>query len=158
MSLIPIETAMEHLRADPGSEAEVQRKLTAAEISAAEFLNRSIFEDADAMEAAVALVPAALIAAGEAYEAALEAAAAITDPVAYAASVEYAESVYQQAQRAAHETRYGVVMDELIEAGILLIAGHLWENRQTVVVGASVADLPNGAHAMLVPRRIGLGV
>lgn len=156
--LVPVDVAKLHLRAEDADDAEVQLKLTAAERAAALFLNRRIFADEQEMADEIALVPAAMIDAGTAYRAAITAAEAITDSVARAASVEYAQHVYETAQRAAYETRHGVVVDELITAGILLTAGHLWENRQDVVVGASVAELPRGAQTMLWPYRIGLGV
>lgn len=41
---------------------------------------------------------------------------------------------------------------------MLLTVGHLYANREDVVVGASAVDLPQGARALLWPHRIGLGV
>lgn len=41
---------------------------------------------------------------------------------------------------------------------ILLIVGHLYANREDVVVGAAVAELPQGSKALLWPYRRGLGV
>ena len=52
----------------------------------------------------------------------------------------------------------GIVINAAITAAMLLIAGHLYANREDVVVGASVAKLPNGAQYLLQPYRSGMGV
>lgn len=41
-----------------------------------------------------------------------------------------------------------------IKAAILLIIGHLYENREDVVVGRQVADLPKGSEYLLNPYRL----
>lgn len=52
----------------------------------------------------------------------------------------------------------GIVATSAIDAAVLLICGKLYANREDVVVGASVAELPGGAMSLLHPYRIGLGV
>lgn len=47
---------------------------------------------------------------------------------------------------------------ETIRRAILLIVGHLYENREQVVVGASVAELPMGVLFLLQPYRLKMGV
>lgn len=47
---------------------------------------------------------------------------------------------------------------EVIKKAIRLIAGHMYENRENVVIGASVAELPMGALFMLQPYRRHMGV
>ena len=55
MSIIALTTAKAHLRLESDyPDDQVQGKLDAAESSAAQFLNRRIFEDQDALNAAVA--------------------------------------------------------------------------------------------------------
>jgi uncharacterized phage protein (predicted DNA packaging) len=44
------------------------------------------------------------------------------------------------------------------EAAVLLTTAHLYGNREDVVAGVSVAQLPNGSHALLIPYRVGMGV
>lgn len=44
------------------------------------------------------------------------------------------------------------------EAAVLLLTAHLYSNREDVVAGVSVAQLPSGSHALLNPYRTGLGV
>lgn len=52
----------------------------------------------------------------------------------------------------------GVVMDDAIKAACLLMVGHLFANREDVVVGASAVDLPSNSKSLLYPYRISLGV
>lgn len=44
------------------------------------------------------------------------------------------------------------------EAAVLLLTAHLYSNREDVVAGVSVAQLPSGSHALLAPYRTGMGV
>ena len=50
-----------------------------------------------------------------------------------------------------------IVVNDAIRAAVLLIAGHLFRNREEVT-GDTVNQLPMGAHALLWPHRVGLGV
>lgn len=45
-----------------------------------------------------------------------------------------------------------------IRAAMLLTIGHLYENREAVVIGATVAELPLGVQNLLQPFRLSLGV
>lgn len=51
-----------------------------------------------------------------------------------------------------------MVINGPVKAAMLLILGHLYANRENSVVGVSSQDLPMGAHSLLWPYRIGLGV
>lgn len=51
-----------------------------------------------------------------------------------------------------------IVVNDAIRAAILLIVGHLFANREAVVTGTIATQLPMGAHSMLWPYRVGLGV
>lgn len=53
MSMVAIDMAMQHLRAEPYDQNYVQLLLDAAEQSAQDFMSRKVFVDADAMGAAV---------------------------------------------------------------------------------------------------------
>jgi uncharacterized phiE125 gp8 family phage protein len=44
-----------------------------------------------------------------------------------------------------------------VKRGILLLVGHLFENREDSIVGTSVTELPMGATSLLLPHRV-LGV
>ncbi len=52
----------------------------------------------------------------------------------------------------------GIVMDDVIKAACLLILGHLFSNREDVVSGGSVSELPHGSKALLYPYRISVGM
>lgn len=51
-----------------------------------------------------------------------------------------------------------LVANTEIQAAVLLTVGHLYNNREDVVIGATVAKLPQGANDLLWPYRVGLGV
>ncbi len=51
-----------------------------------------------------------------------------------------------------------MVVDDLIRSAILLITGHLYANREDVVVGAPVAELPMASRYLLQPYRKMMGV
>ena len=152
MSIISIDVAREHLRLEPDYPAQqVQPYLDAAEGAARQFLNRRIFADQAAKDAAVAAID--LVAAKQALDAAIKAAEAMTDPAAKQSATEYARYMYRQALSEADETFHGVLMNPQIQAGILLIAAHLFEHR-----GDAQAAIPEAAYMLLHPYREGLGV
>lgn len=158
MSLIDLAVARAHLRLeDDYPDEQILPYLLAAESAAAQFLSRGVFADEIALTAAIGGVPAALVAASEAYETAREVADAIEDCVARCAAQEHACWVYKNAQTAARETYSGIVINAQIEAAVLLTLGHLFENRQDVQQG-SVQQLPIGSQQLLFPFRVGLGV
>lgn len=158
MALVDLLAAKAHLRLGAGyPDEQVAPYLSAAELLAVKFLNRNVYADAEALQAAIAAVPAALIAAGTAYRDAVMAADAVTDPIARCANRDYAHDVYRAAQTAARQARVGIVVNDLIKAGILLILGHLFENREDVVAGVSVAQLPRGSQHLLTPYRVEMG-
>ncbi len=51
-----------------------------------------------------------------------------------------------------------IVVNYAIRAAILLTLGHLYMNREDVVVGVSAAEMPRGARDLLRPHRIPPGV
>jgi hypothetical protein len=111
--LITPEQARAHLRTDGTDDAaDLALKTEAAEQLAAEFLNRQLFADQTALDAAVE--------AGTAGEAPM-------------------------------------VVNSLVRAGILLILGHLYANREDVIAGTAT-DLPQGSRSLLAPYRVGMGV
>lgn len=56
------------------------------------------------------------------------------------------------------EDETGMVASGSIKAAILLTCGHLFANRESVVVGYQAATLPMGAHDLLRPHRLGPGL
>ncbi|MDH0745736.1 head-tail connector protein [Pseudomonas sp. GD03842] len=51
-----------------------------------------------------------------------------------------------------------LVINKSITAACLLILGHLYANREDVIVGTSGTILPMGARSLLAPFRVDLGV
>lgn len=135
MSITPIEVAMHHLRADEDDEADVQRKLDAAEEIAAQYMGRTIYPDAETLAAA-----------------ATQAAEQISTMLnAGGGKIELDDS---HAYHDALMQRRGVVMNPAIEAGVLLILGTLYAHREDVTVGFSATELPIAATHRLQPYRI----
>jgi uncharacterized phiE125 gp8 family phage protein len=56
-----------------------------------------------------------------------------------------------------YEVGYDAVPSPIISA-ILLIIGHLYENRQQNIVNMNVADLPMGIYHLLQPYRLNIGI
>ncbi|WP_282389806.1 head-tail connector protein [Pseudomonas sp. PS01296] len=113
MSAIDIALAMQHLRAEVEDQAYVQALLSAAEDSAAQYIQRQFYADAAALESAVLSGTAG------------------ADPIVITGS---------------------------IVAACLLILGHLYGNREDVVVGTISIQVPMGSRTLLGPYRVGLGV
>lgn len=158
MSLVDLPTAKAHVRDEEATDLQVTPYLNAAELSAVNFLNRKVYATQNELDMAIAAVPAALLTAGTTYEAAILAADAITDQVASAAAAQYATGVYALAQDDARATRSGMVVNDAVKAAILLIFGSLYENRQDVVAGVTVAQIPMGSQYLLQPYRVAMGV
>ena len=135
MSITPIEVAMHHLRADDDDEADVQRKLEAAEEIAAQYMGRTIYEDAEALSVGIEQ-------AGEQINAMLSVGGGHID---LDNSHAYHDALMQ---------KRGVVMNPAIEAGVLLILGTLYAHREDVTVGFSATELPIAATHRLQPYRV----
>ena len=116
-----------------------------------------MFADAAALATAIAGVPAQLTTARATYETAKTAAEAIEDEEIRAMATEAAESAYRRARTVAQEAYDGTVTNAAIHAAILLILGHLFENRQDVQ-SIPAHELPMGSISLLFPYRVGLGV
>ena len=156
---ITLEMAKEHLR-EIGSDndADIVRKADAAEKIAVSHLNRAVFETQAMLDAAIAAVPAMLSAAKAACVLNGSDADLIEDLDLRMMEKAHVSAVYRDALLAAQAVRNGLVIDSAITAAMLLILGSLWEAREDVVIGASVASLPLGAYAILNQQRKGPGL
>ena len=117
-------------------------------------MDRGVYADNTALQAAMTAAPAALTAATAAKEAAVAAAEALTDATEQAAAIQVAETAYMRAMVAYRQAFDGIVVNDQIKAAVLLTVGHLFANREDVVVGASVSALPNGADCLLQPFKV----
>ncbi|MDO8777081.1 MAG: head-tail connector protein [Burkholderiaceae bacterium] len=144
------EIASAHLRlAAEDVGADITLKADAAEQAAISYLDRAVYADQAQLEAAVALVPAALAAAKAAYVAADAAADLMADSDERLTEKTHALNVYINAKFAATRIRRGIVINAAILSAMLLILGDLWENREDTAVGVSITPVPNGAHRLL---------
>ena len=155
MSFVQLAEAKLHLRVDGIDEdALIGLYINAAEQAAIKALDRGVYADNTALQTAMTAAPAALNAATVAKEAAVAAAQAMTDSAEQAAALHVAETAYMRALVAYRQAFDGIVVNDQIKAAVLLTVGHLYANREDVVVGASVATLPNGADYLLQPFKV----
>jgi hypothetical protein len=72
--------------------------------------------------------------------------------------------VYADAQSLAEAIAAGVAGEKPMlsnakfKSACLLILGHLYANREDVVIGTIATDLPRGSQALLTPYRVGWGI
>ena len=72
--------------------------------------------------------------------------------------------VYADTQSMAEAVAIGAAGDKPMlsnapfKSACLLILGHLYANREDVVGGISVAELPRGSQSLLTPYRVGWGI
>ena len=185
MSILDLTIAKAQGRITWASEdALLQSYLDAAEAHCARFLNRNVYVDQAALDAAIAAAPAALATAKAAYEAAYAAWAALPDsnPSTFdvlngsqnqripgepltsdsdVAQIAYDKLIYDwnTAKAAARLTYFGMVANDAFkQAAVLLFAG--WAvNREFVITELGNAiELPFGVTALLVPYRVQQGV
>ena len=110
--LITPEQALAHLRATADDADMILIYTEAAEQSAVAFLNRQVYADAAALDAAVL------------------AGTAGTSPM---------------------------VINAALKAAMLLTLGHLYANREDVVIDTTSSELPHGSRALLASYRQGMG-
>lgn len=161
MSVISIELAMKHLRAESEDAEDVQSKLDSAETAAQKFLQRRFYADAAGLADARAGVPAARLAARTAYQLAVTAAENVENWDDRCAALVDAEFVFSEALRDCTAVARGMVINKSIVAACLLTLGHLWMSREDTVTGintSSVIELPHGSRSLLQPDRIQMGV
>ena len=155
MSLVTLPESKLHLRVtDSEEDALIGVYITAAEQMAIALLDRGVYADGTALGVAKAAAPGELETASVVYDAAIEAAQAMTDAALQAAATQTAENAWLKACVTHRQTMDGMVVNEVIKSAVLLIVGHLYANREDVVAGASVAQLPNGAEWLLAPYRV----
>ncbi|KRV76386.1 head-tail connector protein [Pseudomonas citronellolis] len=51
-----------------------------------------------------------------------------------------------------------LVINDSIRAACLLILGHLYGNREDVVIGTIATAIPQGSRVLMTPYRIGMGI
>lgn len=149
MSLLTLAEARAQCRVEDDYPAEqLQPYMDAADDDAAAYLNRTIFADQSALDAARDAVPATLGAAQDAYDATVTAAGAIVNEAEAQAAIDVAAAKLADAYLAAGRTINGIVLNESIKAAVRLILGHLFANRESVAVGQFM-EVPLGSQYLL---------
>ena len=147
MSIISIDVALHHLRADADDMLDVQHKLDAAQEIAEQFIGRRIYANFPDVLAAVTVAAtsmADLIAEKETIR------NGELDDHIKNTMLENIDSQWHNVKMAAR----GIATNKAIEVAILLILGTLYEHREDVVVGTSIVKLPQAADHRLQPYRI----
>lgn len=159
MSLIDLAKARAHVRVPPTyPDSQITPYLNGAVKAATQFLNRNVYATAEDLATATAAAPAAMAAAAAAYTSAVAAANAVADEAVRNELRSAASIVYREALDAARMALLGIVLEDDIETGILLLFGHLFENREENVTGTIVAELKIGTKRLLWPYRVDVGV
>ena len=158
MSVIDIELAMKHLRAESEDQDLVQSQLDGAESAAMAYMNRSFFADQSALDAARLSAPSKRAAAALAYDVSMVAAQSIEDTAQRLEAEADVRFVFEESLASTARAARGLVVNKAIEAACLLKLGHLYANREEVVTGTIATELPLTSKSLLAPYRIGMGV
>lgn len=147
MSIVSIETAIHHLRADADDVIDIQHKLNAAQEIAEQFMGRRIYANDDELEIAVEANSVEMDALVSLHEEALSG-----DMKSHMVKTKIARIESRLFEKLM--IARGLVTNPGIEIAILLILGTLYEHREDVVVGTSIVRLPQAAEHRLQPYRI----
>lgn len=158
MSVIDIDLAMKHLLAEPEDLVLIQAQLDGAEEAAQQFLQRRFFADQTAVDQAKADTVLRTQAALAEYKAALVIADAPENSEIRCRLREQARQALADAYEQIDLDQYGIVINAAITAACLLKLGHLFANREEVVVGGTAVELPQASKSLLMPYRIRMGV
>jgi hypothetical protein len=161
MSVISIETAIEHLRAENDDRALIQGLLDASEGVASAYMARSIYITQEALNAARVLAPTLRGQARASYAVAIGSVGLVQDFETRESILSDADHVLNESLNMADAMVRGVVLNKTIEAACLLILGHLYTNREDVIAGSatgSAMELPMGSKYLLAPYRVQMGV
>lgn len=156
MSVISINRAMAHLRVDEDIDNDIASKLESAERIAKEYLNRNFYLDKATLDLAKEEIPLILSEAKFQYDQDVVIAKTLDsdliDKFIHTASLNYDTAI-----RKAKMISLGIVINEAIEIGVLLILGNLYENREDLTT-LKIHELPKSAEWHLHPFRTDLGV
>lgn len=146
MSIVSIETALHHLRADADDTVDVQHKLDAAQEIAEQFMGRRVYASNSELDAAIDTNAIEMDALVSLRVGALS--GDISSHVVQSKLERIESQLYEKLMIAR-----GIATNKAIEVAILLILGTLYENREDVVIGVSVTQLPQAAEHRLQPYR-----
>ena len=154
MSFVTLAEAKIHLRVDGADEdALIGIYINAAEQAAIKAMDRGVYADDTALNAAKDAAPAALTAATAEKESAVSAAEAMTDTTEQAAALQVAETAYMRALVAYRQVFDGIVVNDQIKAAVLLTVGSLYAFRENDFAG-QISQIPTGADYLLQPFKV----
>lgn len=161
--LITMDEAMAQLRYVPddpsADQAEIQRFIDTSIAYAQRYLQRYVYVDQSTLDAAIADVPTAVQAAQDAYDAALAVVAQMPPGLPHDMAMFKAQEDYDAAASSARCTYLGIVINESVKRGMLMLISHYDQNREAVHADlGTVAEIPLGVDAHLFPWRVQLGV
>ena len=162
MKLITIDQAREFVRSDGDDDATLTIAVNSAEAECARLANRDIFATSEERDAAIAGVPAQMIAAYAAYDAAVLASYASDDDRVQIMLQNNAQVALNSATNFADAAIHSISLDEPNRQNILsavqLLTGHFYRNRENSITGqgAAAVEVPvNAADIMYKHRWIG---
>lgn len=160
MKLVTLEQLQLHCRTDGDDDELLTICGNSAEAAVLRLVNRNLYLTTADMDVAVAGIEAAMTAAYATYDAAVTSATAITNPARRSVALDRAETNLASATLSQDRILHGLVIATPTDAGegfnslsgspadlihaVLLIAGHLYRNREEVVSG-------QGSAAVQVP-------
>src|SRR5690606_9699933 len=139
MSIVSIETAIHHLRADADDSIDIQHKLNGAQEMAEQYMGRRIYATDVELDAAIDANAIEMNALDS-----LRIGALSGDVNSYTVKAKL-ERIENQMYEKLMIAR-GIVTNPGIEVAILLILGTLYEHREDVVIGTSIVRLPQAAE------------
>lgn len=147
MSIISIDVALYHLRADTDDSVDIQHKLDGAQEMAEQFMGRRIYTSDIELDAAIDASAIEMDALASLRIGALS--GDINSHVVKTKLERIDSQMYEKLMIAR-----GIVTNPGIEVAILLTLGTLYEHREDVVIGTSIVRLPQAAEYRLQPYRI----
>lgn len=157
MPLVTPEQVRAQVRGEPADDTMLALYSSAAERSVQQFLNRKVYENADALVAGQAAASALAASSWTVYQDALSAASTAPDYVARTAAERQAKATYEMAQAEVMEAQRGMVIEDDIRIAILLLVGHMFRNREAASVDP-IKYIDAGMAHFLWPYRVGIGV
>ena len=157
MSVIPLTKALAHLRADEDIDGDIASKLASAEATAMQYMNRNFYADQEALDQALLSVTDLQSQAQNKFDVAKTYAqslsGAMRENYEKVANIAFDDSINE-----INKILLGIVINQTIEIGVLLILGDLFENRENSVTSATFSEMPKGATWHLDKYRTQLGV
>lgn len=156
MPILTIDRALSHLRVEQDEDDDILSKLASAEDIAQQYLNRNVYQSLDALIAD----QKRLDEMSEQIESTYLTQVNYADSLSSHLKIQIKESARINRTEALDRLNmviFGTIINPSIEAAILLILGHLYENREDVSI-TQLSELPKGAIWNLNPYRINLGV